>query len=339
METVKNLIKHLLSSLLAVVIMLGLIKTDIISIEKEVRPSITETSPVVKSTNLQDIAEAVIPSVVTIQSTSGEGSGVILDEEGYIITNAHVIEGAREMNVVTHDGTSLKAELIGQDTQSDLALIKVKGDNLVPASFGKSEELRIADQVLAVGNPGGLKFSSTVTVGHISALNRNVRSGNTSISFIQTDTAINPGNSGGALVNTKGEVIGINTSKIVAEGYEGMGFSIPIDYVLNIIEDIKANGYVKNRATIGISAQYINEQEAQMYNIQSGIYVHEVLSDNAKKVLQERDIIVSFDDTKITSLAHLAELLRDKKPNDTVKLEVYRDHKLINLEIVLTTSE
>ncbi|HZJ86701.1 MAG TPA: trypsin-like peptidase domain-containing protein [Erysipelothrix sp.] len=337
MKIVKKIGNVFLTTTLSVVMMLGLIKLDVILIEPEVKEIKTTTVAKNNNTELQDIAQNLIPSVVTIQSNQSEGSGVVLDDEGHIITNEHVISNSQSINVVSYDGETLKAEVIGVDEQSDLALLKVKANVLEPATFGKSEDVRVADQVLAIGNPGGLQFSSTVTVGHVSAVNRVVNSANTSISFIQTDTTINPGNSGGALVNTNGEVIGINTSKIIADGYEGMGFSIPIDYVLTIMEDIQENGYVKNRATIGISAQYISEDEAKLYNIQSGIYVHEVISDKAKKELKEKDIITEYEGEKIESLAHLSQLLRNNKPNDKVKLKVYRDHKL--KEITITLSE
>lgn len=316
--------------------MSGLIKEEVITLSAaQSQPPMTQTQSKT-SNNLQDIAEAVIPSVVTIQSDTGEGSGIIMDEKGYIITNDHVVGEAGTLKIITHDGETYKGQVIGKDPQTDLALIKVDANNLTPATFGKSDAIRVADQVMAIGNPGGLEFSSTVTVGHVSALNRLVKVGNTSLNYIQTDTAINPGNSGGALVNSLGEVIGINTSKIVAEGYEGMGFSIPIDFALGIIENLKDHGYVKDRATIGISAQFVGEEEAQMFNVQSGIYVHELLSDQAKKVLKEKDIIVSFDKEEIKSLSHLSSLLNGKKAGDKVSLEVYRDHKLINLTIVLS---
>lgn len=319
--------------------MSGLIKEEVITLTAaQPQASVTQTQSK-PSHKLQDVAESVIPSVVTIQSATGEGSGIIMDEEGYIITNAHVVGETEALKIITHDGETYKGQLVGKDPQTDLALIKIDAKGLTPANFGNSDEIRVADQVMAVGNPGGLEFSSTVTVGHISALNRLVKVGNTSLNYIQTDTAINPGNSGGALVNTLGEVIGINTSKIVADGYEGMGFSIPIDFALEIIENLKDYGYVKDRATIGISAQFVGEEEAQMFNVQSGIYVHEVLSDQAKKVLKEKDIIVSFEKEKILSLSHLSSLLNGKKAKDKVTLEVYREHKLINLTLVLSNNE
>ncbi|HIU30653.1 MAG TPA: trypsin-like peptidase domain-containing protein, partial [Candidatus Caccousia avistercoris] len=203
--------------------------------------------------SLNEIAQKVIPSVVCIQNfqrtsqstffgygqqqedsteeqDAGEGSGIIATSDGYIITNAHVVEGADSLKVVLYDGSTYEAELIGSDSVTDLAVVKIEAANLVPATFGSSSDLQVADQVMAVGNPGGLQLSSSVTVGYVSALDRTITSEDGyTMNCIQTDAAINPGNSGGALVNKYGQVVGINSSKIAATGYEGLGFAIPID--------------------------------------------------------------------------------------------------------------
>lgn len=208
----------------------------------------------------QEVAAKVIPSVVCIQnyqqsdlqqglSTQGwgrnsygdsseesseedsavspasEGSGIIATSDGYIITNAHVVDGADSLKVITSDGQTYEAELIGSDSMTDLAVIKIEATGLTAAEFGSSDDLVVADPVIAIGNPGGLQFNSTVTIGYVSALNRSVTNSETGYTMecIQTDAAINPGNSGGALVNMYGQVIGINSSKIVATGYEGLG--------------------------------------------------------------------------------------------------------------------
>lgn len=225
----------------------------------------------------QGVAQKVIPSVVCVQnyqiieqqngffsyfygmgdereksgelSPAGEGSGIILSEDGYIVTNQHVISGADRLSVVTSDGTSYEAELIGEDSQTDLAVIKVNTeDKLTPAEFGSSDDLQVTDQVLAIGNPGGLQFNSSVTIGYVSALNRPVTNGETGfvVNCIQTDAAINPGNSGGALVDLNGLVVGINSSKIAATEYEGMGFAIPSTVVQPIVSDLIEYGYVRD---------------------------------------------------------------------------------------------
>ena len=163
-------------------------------------------------------------------SPAGEGSGVIFSEDGYIVTNQHVVDGATSLKVVTSDGTSYEAQLVGEDTQTDLAVLKIEAEGLTPAEFGSSEDLQVADEVMAIGNPGGLQLSSSVTMGYVSALNRAVTNSETgyTLNCIQTDAAINPGNSGGALVDMNGHVVGINSSKIAAVDYEGLGFAIPL---------------------------------------------------------------------------------------------------------------
>ena len=190
--------------------------------------------------SLQEVAEKVLPSVVCVQNyqrtqnnysyffggsddngseeqDAAEGSGIIASADGYIITNAHVVDGADSLKVVLYDGSTYEAQLIGSDSVTDLAVIKIDAANLVPATFGSSDDLRVADQVIAIGNPGGMQFSSSVTVGYVSALNRTVTTeAGYTMQCIQTDAAINPGNSGGALVNTYGQVVGITSSKFVS---------------------------------------------------------------------------------------------------------------------------
>ena len=234
----------------------------------------------------QEVAKKVIPSVVCIQnyqrsnnnsmfffgggaqsgdagdevSPASEGSGIIATSDGYIITNAHVVEGASSLKVILSDGTSYEAQLVGSDSITDLAVIKIDATGLQAAEFGSSGDLEVGDSVMAIGNPGGLELSSSVTQGIVSALNRQITNSETGYTMdcIQTDTAINPGNSGGALVNMYGQVVGINSSKIVAEGYEGLGFAIPIDDAQSVISNLKEYGYVKDRAVLGITGQYLD---------------------------------------------------------------------------------
>lgn len=233
----------------------------------------------------QEVAKKVIPSVVCIQnyqrsnnnsmfffgggaqsgdagdevSPVSEGSGIIATSDGYIITNAHVVEGASSLKVILSDGTSYEAQLVGSDSITDLAVIKIDATGLQAAEFGSSGDLEVGDSVMAIGNPGGLELSSSVTQGIVSALNRQITNSETGYTMdcIQTDTAINPGNSGGALVNMYGQVVGINSSKIVAEGFEGLGFAIPIDDAQSVISNLKEYGYVKDRAVLGITGQYL----------------------------------------------------------------------------------
>ena len=274
-------------------------------------------------------------------SPTSEGSGIIATSDGYIITNAHVVEGADSLKVITSDNQVYEAELIGSDTMTDLAVIKVDATGLTAAEFGSSDDLQVADPVIAIGNPGGL--SSTVTVGYVSALNRPVTSSDTgyTMNCIQTDAAINPGNSGGALVNMYGQVIGINSSKIVAEGYEGLGFAIPIDTAQPVIYDLQEYGYVKDRAMLGISGQYLDDWSANFYGLPSGMYVAEVSNESVTEAgIQRGDVITQIDDTDITSANTISNYIMDKKPGDTVTLSVTRGltGETFTCEVTLTES-
>lgn len=354
-KVVKNLkygLSYLLVSILSVTLFVGLIQFDIIDLSDKSSNAFDLNSSkgsgvanISSNTNLslQEIANKLISSIVCIQTytlrslqVAGEGSGIIMSKDGYIMTNAHVIDGATSIKVVLYDGKTYEAKKIGSDSATDLALLKIEANNLVPAEFGNSDDLKVADQVMAIGNPGGIKFSSSVTVGYVSALNRPVESNGHNMNFIQTDTAINPGNSGGALVNTYGQVIGINSSKIVATGFEGLGFAIPINTAQPIISNLKEYGYVKDRAIIGIAYQFIDETTAKFYNLVKGIYISDVTTDNAKKVLLKEDIITEIDGKKITEVSVLTSVISKKKPNDKIKLKVYRNDKYIDVELTLS---
>lgn len=324
----------------------------------------------------QEVAAKVIPSVVCIQnyqqstlqqglsasgwgrttqegqegseedsavSPASEGSGIIATSDGYIITNAHVVDGADSLKVITSDGTTYDAKLIGSDSMTDLAVIKVDATDLTAAEFGSSEDLVVADPVIAIGNPGGLQFNSSVTIGYVSALNRSVTNSETGYTMecIQTDAAINPGNSGGALVNMYGQVIGINSSKIVATGYEGLGFAIPIDDALPIISDLKEYGYVKDRAMLGISGQYLDSWTANFYGLPSGMYVASITNESVSNAgVQKGDVITKIDDTDVTSANTISGYIAKKKPGDTVTLSVTRGltGETFTCEVTLTES-
>ena len=304
--------------------------------------------------SLEQVAKKVVPSVVCIQNyqvnqrntyaaggfsggnedgSSGvtpasEGSGIIATKDGYIITNAHVVEGASSLKVILSNAKTYQAKLIGSDSITDLAVLKIDASGLTPAEFGSSEDLEVADTVMAVGNPGGLEFNSTVTVGYISALNRQITNSESGYTMkaIQTDAAINPGNSGGALVNMKGQVVGINSSKIVATGYEGLGFAIPVNEAQPIISDLKAYGYVKDRAVLGITGQFIDSMTARFYGWQTtGMYVVSVTSAEVTKAgIQKGDIITKIDGTEVTSQNVISGVIAKKKPGNTVTLSVIR---------------
>ncbi|MGN0479318.1 MAG: S1C family serine protease [Hominenteromicrobium sp.] len=321
-----------------------------------------ESTGTVSALSDQDIAEKLIPSVVCIQnyqvserygfleaaadnsnvSPAGEGSGIIFSEDGYIVTNEHVVDGATSLKVILSDGTKYEAELVGSDTLTDLAVIKIDAAGLTAAEFGSSEDLRVADKVIAIGNPGGYELNSSVTIGYVSALNRAITNSSTgyTMEYIQTDAAINPGNSGGALVNSYGQVIGINSAKISATGYEGLGFAIPSDTAQPVISDLMNYGYVKDRAVIGISGQFVDSLTGRFYGLPQGEYVGQLNTLNAKASgLQVGDVIMSIDGQKLESEAVLRSAINAKKPGDTVSLEVYRSSSDETLTIELKLSE
>ena len=309
----------------------------------------------------QDIAAKLTPSVVCIQnyqvtqnygfmqtdtsdssvSPASEGSGIIMSEDGYIITNAHVVEGATSLKVMTSDGETYEAQLIGSDTVTDLAVVKINATGLTAAEFGSSEDLRVADKVMAIGNPGGHELSSSVTIGYVSALNRAIANNTTgyTMEYIQTDAAINPGNSGGALINEYGQVVGINSAKISATGYEGLGFAIPIDTAQPIISDLIQYGYVKDRAVLGISGQFIDSMTGRFYGLPQGEYVAQLNSSEAQASgLQVGDVITAIDNQQLDSESTLRSAILSKKPGDTVTLQVYRSstHQSTTVELKLS---
>lgn len=286
------------------------------------------------------VIEKVRPSIVGIvqyknsqngiPTVNGEGSGIIISKDGYIVTNAHVVEGATMITVVLDNNEEYRATLKGIDTQTDLAVIKIDKTGLPAAELGDSSQTVLGESVIAIGNPGGLELAGSCTGGMVSGLNRTFSSESVgyAMTYIQTDAAINPGNSGGALVNMYGQVIGINSAKIVAEGYEGLGFAISINEAIPIVNDLQRYGYVKNRAKIGIGFQLITETVSQYYNytIPAGLLVTVIDEDCdiATKDIEINDIITKIDGNDITSANVVYNVLQKKKPGDTVKLTVYR---------------
>ena len=283
-------------------------------------------------------AEKVLPSTVGIvsyiqnqQSIFGgeqsQGSGIIISADGYIVTNEHVISGATSIKVVLQDDSEYNATLVGSDERTDLAVLKIDATGLTPAEFGNSDQMQIGEQVIAIGNPGGLELAGTVTVGYVSAVNRSITTtnGNT-VNCVQTDAAINPGNSGGALVNTYGQVIGINSQKIAATDYEGIGFAISINEAQPIINDLIQYGYVRGRVVMGITMQMIDQTYAAIYGYQPGIGVVSVEAGSPAEEagLVAGDIITAIDGQSITTQEELNTLLEQYSPGDTITLTVYR---------------
>ncbi len=276
----------------------------------------------------------------------GSGSGVIISSDGYIVTNNHVVDGADELTVTLDDNREFSARIIGADKKTDLALIKIDGKNLPTLPIGNSDNVKIGEWVLAVGNPFNL--SSTVTAGIISAKARSLGA-NDIESFIQTDAAINAGNSGGALVNVKGELIGINAMLYSQTGsYSGYGFAIPTTIMNKVVADLKQYGTVQ-RAVLGISTvdvnKYVDEQKANGKDIDlgtmEGVYVADVSDDGAgaEAGIEKGDVITKVDGKKMTKAAELQEYLADKRPGDKVTVTFLRDKRSKTLTIMLKNEQ
>ena len=268
------------------------------------------------------------------------GSGVIISPDGYIVTNNHVVQEATKLEITLNDRRSFKAKVIGRDPTTDLALVKIEADNLPYLAYGNSDDLKVGEWVLAVGNPFNL--TSTVTAGIVSAKARNINIlGEVSAieSFIQTDAVVNRGNSGGALVNTNGDLIGINAAIASNTGsYTGYSFAIPVNIVKKVIEDIRNYGEIQ-RAYLGISFQEIDSKFAEEKGLQEvkGIYVQEVLEDGAASDagIKQGDVIVSVNNVQINSKAALLEIVGTHRPGDKVNVMVMRDNKLKEYDVTL----
>lgn len=270
----------------------------------------------------------------------GFGSGVIVTENGYIITNNHVIEGSDDIEVVLNDRRSYKAKLVGTDPTTDLALLKIDETGLPYLTYGDSDKLRLGEWVLAIGNPYNL--TSTVTAGIVSAKARNINilRGDFSIeSFIQTDAAVNPGNSGGALVNTNGELVGINTAIASRTGdYSGYSFAIPVSIVHKVVSDLIEFGDVQ-RAILGITIQDITSDLAKELKIETmeGVYVNGLREDGAaiEAGIKAGDVVTAINGIKVKSVAELQEQVSKYRPKDKITVDVNRDGKLKQFEVVL----
>ena len=296
----------------------------------------------------EDIYKKVNPSVVSVISTTaegtGSGSGVIMSKDGYIITNNHVVDGAQSVSVQLSDGTSLDAEIIGTDEQTDLAVIKVTStSDLTAAEFGDSDELEPGEYAYAIGSPGGVQFANTITGGRISAINRDLTVNDRVMTLIQTDASINNGNSGGALINKYGQVVGITSAKLSGNAFgsatvEGMGFAIPINTAKDIVDELIQNGYVSGRPSIGITGQNVESADGKVSGVQ--VYSIDSRAKAASEGLQVGDVITAVDGTPTPDMDKVNELKQDKKAGDKLTLSVYRisTGKTLNITITLTDS-
>ena len=304
---------------------------------------------------ITDRYNKVLPSTVGIvgyiqsqQSIFGgeqsQGSGIILSADGYIVTNAHVVSGATSIKVVLNDNSEYNATVVGSDEKTDLAVLKIDATGLTPAEFGNSDQMQIGEQVIAIGNPGGLELAGTLTVGYVSAVNRPITTtGGSTIDCIQTDAAINPGNSGGALVNTRGELVGINTLiKSQTGSYVGYSFAIPESIVRKVVVDLKEFGVVQ-RALLGVQFRVVDQDfldtEGKELGIKDlgGAYVAAVVEGGAASEagIRKGDVILDIDGVKIVEPSTLQEQIAKRRPNDTVKLSVKRDGKVKQFDVTL----
>lgn len=304
--------------------------------------------------SIPDIAEAFGPSVVAVQTGTntmvpgqgytetplGAGSGVVYSADGYIITNNHVIKDAQSIYITFSNQKSLKAEVVGTDAHTDLAVLKVEANDLLPAPLGDSDAIRVGEVAIAIGNPLG-QLAGTVTVGYISAIRPDMNLDGAKLNFLQTDAAINPGNSGGALVNERGQLIGINTLKYVYAGTdengnpipsEGMGFALPINDVKPIIEELIANGTIL-RPALGIRGYNVSEQ----MGLPEGLLIAEAIEGSAAQAagLRANDIIIAVDGVPTPNFDVMTDYLATKQIGDSVNLTVIRSNREIQIQVKL----
>ena len=297
------------------------------------------------------VVEKVTPAVVGVSTKSlvrdqffnvkeqeGLGSGFIINEDGYVVTNYHVINGAQEVKVIFSDGKEVNAKVVNYDAERDIAVIKITDDVKMPgiAELGDSSTVKAGEEVIAIGNPLGKEFSSTVTKGIVSSPNRKMKTENGNVlDYIQTDAAINPGNSGGPLINSKGEVIGINTAKKVGEDIEGIGFAIPINEVKTRLGSLS-----KPILKLGITARTVTPELAKENKLEEGVYVVGVqeFSPAEKAGLKIGDLIIEFGGKRVKTLEELNQAKSQYNDGDSVPVEIIRDGKKVNLNLTLVAN-
>lgn len=337
-------------------------KTNTGSIVETSNPNFSQVSLTNYSDTAIYAAQKALPSMVSIsveydvnymgmkKAVAGSGSGVILSEDGYILTNNHVISSADSSSFyqvsdaksikvkIYGDDTEYSAEIIGTDSQTDLAVLKIDKTGLTPAELGDSSSVQIGEFVLAIGNPYNLDYS--VTAGIISALNREMTVENTTYNVIQADCAINSGNSGGALVNSKGEVIGITTLKLAGDGIEGVSFAIPVNETVPIYKELIEKGKI-SRPFVGISGIDLDEATAIRNGLTKGIYVDSVVSGSGAEDagIMAGDVIVSFDGKDVSTMDELNTIKNTKNIGDKIEIKLYRKSELKTFTITLKEAE
>jgi len=275
-----------------------------------------------------------------VSRTASSGSGFIISENGYVVSNYHVVKGAQSLRVIMSDSKEYEAKLIGYDEVNDLAVLKIEAEGLPYVKMGSSSALSVGEQVLAIGNPLG-ELTSTLTVGYISAKDRMVNIDGTSMNMLQTDAAINSGNSGGPLFNMRGEVVGITTAKFSGTSssgatIEGIGFAIPIDDVEDMIKDLVEKGFVSS-AYLGVMVRDVDPTVTQNYGIPKGVYVESVTPGSCAETagIQAKDVIINLAGHEVTSMATLTRALRKLEPGQTTTITVYRAGAQEHMEITL----
>ena len=311
------------------------------------------TGSAASTLSLTDVSSIVSPSVVAITTEvmtssntwfggqyveSGAGSGVILTQDGYIVTNHHVIEGATSILVRTRSGDEYSAELIGSDEQSDLAVLKIDASGLIPAVLGDSTKLEVGDLAVVIGNPLG-ELGGTVTSGIISALDREVSIDGQMMTLMQTDAAVNPGNSGGGLFDANGDLVGIINAKSSGDNVEGLGFAIPISNATDIIDELIANGEVTSRPTLGVSLYDVTDRNtaAQLGVDSTGVYIVQIVQGGSadRAGLQTGDRIISVDGTEVNSTEEVRAALNEHSTGEQMNMEIERDGNTIEVMVSL----
>lgn len=311
------------------------------NIDNKVYPTLEQLAAPKDAMGLPDIYDKVSPSVVGVSCTmtrgSATGTGIIISENGYIITNAHVIENAVKVVIVDKELNEYEATIIGSDEQTDLAVLKIDATGLTACEFGSSGDLRIGELAVVIGNPLGFELYGTMTSGIISGLNRSITISDKKMTLIQTNASINNGNSGGPLINSYGQIIGVTSAKVASVYGEGLGFAIPIDEAIPIIKDLMQYGYVTGRPVIGISCEDITAIISMYYRLPQGVCVRFVTPDSGaeKAGIKAGDIIVGVNGQSITTMDELTSIKNGFSAGDTITLTVYRDGANIDLDLVL----
>ncbi|MGM9615825.1 MAG: S1C family serine protease [Oscillospiraceae bacterium] len=298
--------------------------------------------------SLQEIYVRVSPAVVGIVSMRdgieyGWGTGVVFRSDGYIITNTHIISGCDGARVTFTDGRVFEAKLIGEDSESDIAVLKIDAEGLACAEFGDSGTIQVGDEAIAIGNPLGEEYAGTMTNGIISAISRNVQNNGHTMTLLQTNAALNEGNSGGPLVNIYGQVIGITNMKIMGvytSTVEGIGFAIPSAVVKQIADELLASGQISGRPTIGITAGAVSSEAMTLYDLPAGVYVSSVeeVSDAHAKGMQVGDIILEVNGEKVRSVSEVNAIKDQFGVGDTLTMLIYREGETFEMEVELIDS-